>query len=121
MPHFVLAATTFATEPCQNARAKQHGEQTAARLPLIVHQAIDGDTKPLAEMEDDPATPRRYGVEEVKYLANGRQVIVPHAGRFTESTCTHAVTMEFLAIYDVKSIDTSCLKAAVRPPFAIAP
>jgi pimeloyl-ACP methyl ester carboxylesterase len=67
--------------------------------------------------EDDPATPPRYGAEALRYLPNGRQVIVPHAGHFTGSNCVDTIKRQFLDTYDVRSLDITCLKAAQHPPF----
>jgi pimeloyl-ACP methyl ester carboxylesterase len=67
--------------------------------------------------EDDPATPPRYGAEALRYLPNGRQVIVPDTGHFTGSNCVDSIKRQFLRTYDARSLDITCLKAAQRPPF----
>lgn len=67
--------------------------------------------------EDDPATPPRYGAEALRYLPNGRQVIVPGAGHFTSSNCVDAIKRQFLNDYDVRTLDVNCLKAAQPLPF----
>ncbi|MEO9170871.1 MAG: alpha/beta hydrolase [Candidatus Baltobacteraceae bacterium] len=66
---------------------------------------------------DDPATPARYGAEAVRYLPNGRQVVVPEAGHFIDSPCVDAIKRQFLNTYDVRSLDITCLKAVQHPPF----
>jgi len=67
--------------------------------------------------ENDPATPPRYGAEALRYLPNGRQVIVPGAGHVTGSTCVDTIKRQFLNTYDVRSLDITCLKSAQPPPF----
>jgi pimeloyl-ACP methyl ester carboxylesterase len=67
--------------------------------------------------EDDPATPPRYGAQALRYLRNGRQVIVPGAGHIIDSSCVNAIEQQFLATYEVGSLDTTCLKAVQHPPF----
>jgi pimeloyl-ACP methyl ester carboxylesterase len=67
--------------------------------------------------EDDPATPPRYGAEALRYLPNGRQVIVPHAGHVTGSSCVDSIKRQFLGTYDVRSLDITCLQSGQRLPF----
>jgi pimeloyl-ACP methyl ester carboxylesterase len=67
--------------------------------------------------EDDPATPPRYGTEALRYLPNGRQVIVPDAGHFTGSNCVDSIERQFLETYDTRALDITCLKAVRLPPF----
>jgi pimeloyl-ACP methyl ester carboxylesterase len=66
----------------------------------------------------DPATPPRFGAEEVGFLPNGRQILVPHAGHDFGSPCVDAIEAAFLVAYNAKALDTRCLVSAGRPPFA---
>jgi pimeloyl-ACP methyl ester carboxylesterase len=68
--------------------------------------------------EKDPATPPQFGSQELRYLPNGRQVLVPHGGHDIGDSCVAGFEMQFLATYSVKNLDTRCLKGAKRPPFA---
>lgn len=67
--------------------------------------------------EDDPATPAQFGAEELRYLPNGRQVVVPASGHFTDSTCVENLEA---AVFDgaaPRSLDASCVRKERRPPF----
>jgi pimeloyl-ACP methyl ester carboxylesterase len=68
---------------------------------------------------EDPATPSKYGREALRYLPNGRQVIIPYAGHETESDCTDALIVAFVRARDAKTLDASkCVGTSRRPPFA---
>jgi pimeloyl-ACP methyl ester carboxylesterase len=67
---------------------------------------------------DDPATPPQFGAQELRYLPNGRQLLVPHAGHDFSSLCSTKIETQFLATYSVRNLPTNCLRAEARPPFA---
>jgi len=66
---------------------------------------------------DDPATPPRYGEAELRYLPNGREVLVRGAGHATELPCTDALIVEFVRAQSAKGQRTgasSCRGGAGR-------
>lgn len=67
---------------------------------------------------EDPAAPPQYGAQELKYLRNGNQVLIPHAGHDFGSECTTKIELAFLETYDAKNLVVNCLQAEKRPPFA---
>jgi pimeloyl-ACP methyl ester carboxylesterase len=67
---------------------------------------------------DDPATPPQFGAEELRYLPNGRQLLLPGAGHDFSTPCTDKIEAQFLETYSVANLPTSCLRAEKRPPFA---
>jgi pimeloyl-ACP methyl ester carboxylesterase len=68
---------------------------------------------------DDPATPPQYGREALRYLPNGRQIVIPHASHDSESDCTDALIVSFVLSRDAKHLDASkCVGSSRRPPFA---
>jgi pimeloyl-ACP methyl ester carboxylesterase len=67
---------------------------------------------------DDPATPPQFGAQELAYLPNGRQLLVPDAGHDFSTPCSDTIEQQFLATYSVRDLPTSCLRAVARPPFA---
>jgi pimeloyl-ACP methyl ester carboxylesterase len=67
--------------------------------------------------EDDPATPPQFGAEELRYLPNGRQLIVPAAGHFTDSDCVNRLEAEVFDGAAPRSLDASCIRRERRPPF----
>ncbi len=70
---------------------------------------------------DDPATPPGFGRAALRFLPNGRQIVVPHAGHDAESACTDALIVAFVRARDVTRIDGGrCTATAHRPPFALS-
>ncbi|HEY1428346.1 MAG TPA: alpha/beta hydrolase [Candidatus Tumulicola sp.] len=67
---------------------------------------------------DDPATPPEFGARMLAGLPNGRQILVPGAGHDITSACVERLEINFLAAYNARSLDTTCLQAQRRPPFA---
>ena len=68
--------------------------------------------------EADGSTPQWLGAGAVKYLANGRQIEVPHYGHQVDSPCLWAVMDQFIRTASVRDLDTSCVAGIRRPPFA---
>jgi pimeloyl-ACP methyl ester carboxylesterase len=66
---------------------------------------------------DDPATPPQFGAEELRYLPNGRQIVVPGAGHFVEGACIEGIESAVLEGTPPKAVNASCVRKARRPPF----
>ncbi len=66
----------------------------------------------------DPATPPQFGARTLAGLPNGRQILVPHGGHDVDSPCTLHIELQFLAAYDARSLDSSCMRSQGRPRFA---
>ncbi len=68
---------------------------------------------------EDPATPKQYGQEELAYLPNGRQILIPNATHETELDCEDDLIVTFVHTRDAKRLDaTRCVGSSQRPPFA---
>jgi pimeloyl-ACP methyl ester carboxylesterase len=67
---------------------------------------------------EDPAAPPQYGAQEMKYLPNGSQMVIPNTGHDFGSACTLKIELAFLQTYDAKNLNVNCLSAEKRPPFA---
>ena len=68
---------------------------------------------------DDPATPPQYAAQELRYLPNGRAVIVRGAAHGTQTPCTDTLKIQFVRAGSAKGLDTrTCSGAFARPPFA---
>jgi pimeloyl-ACP methyl ester carboxylesterase len=68
---------------------------------------------------EDPATPPWYGTEALRYLPNGRQILIPHATHETELPCIDALIVTFVRTRNAKHLDASaCAATSRRPPFA---
>ncbi|HET7453531.1 MAG TPA: alpha/beta hydrolase, partial [Thermoanaerobaculia bacterium] len=68
--------------------------------------------------EADGSTPQWLGEGAVKYLANGRQIEVPHYGHQVDSPCMWKIMDDFIRTAQVRDLETSCVKDIRRPPFA---
>lgn len=69
---------------------------------------------------DDPATPPQFGSEELKYLPNGRQVIIPNGTHDEDSQCLKELRIAFLERNSVKNLNAGCAGGNQRAPFATA-
>jgi pimeloyl-ACP methyl ester carboxylesterase len=68
---------------------------------------------------DDPATPPQFAAQELRYLPNGRSVLVRGAAHATETACTDRLKIAFVRAGSAKELDTaSCNASFARPPFA---
>jgi pimeloyl-ACP methyl ester carboxylesterase len=71
----------------------------------------------------DPVTPPKFGEEVVRYLPNGRHVIMPEAGHgvdgLADPDCIDRIAIEFLDKRDAKNLDVGCVDRMARPPFAV--
>ena len=68
--------------------------------------------------EADGSTPVGMGRDALKFLPNGRQVVVPHYGHQVDSPCMRTVMDRFIRTASVGDIDASCVDTVRRPPFA---
>ncbi len=71
--------------------------------------------------QDDPATPPAFGRAALKYLPNGRQIVVPHAGHSIESECIDRLIVAFVDTRDSKHLKPAvCVDSSKRPAFALS-
>ncbi len=68
--------------------------------------------------QDDPATPPELGREALRYLPNGHQIIIPHAGHDQELACEDDLIVQFVRTRNAKALDANaCAASSKRPPF----
>ncbi|MDP9017938.1 MAG: alpha/beta hydrolase [Candidatus Eremiobacteraeota bacterium] len=65
---------------------------------------------------DDPATPPRYAGLALRYLPNGRQVLVQGAGHAPDTPCTSALIEQFVRASSAKGLDLNKCRAALTLP-----
>jgi len=65
---------------------------------------------------DDPATPPKYAMGAVRYLANGKLVLVRGAGHGVDTPCTTRLMIEFLRAGSAKNIDANACTGAFKTP-----
>ena len=68
--------------------------------------------------EADGATPDWIAAAAVRFLANGRQIHVPHMGHQLAGPCSWDLMRDFIAHPSVRDLDASCAAGVKRPPFA---
>lgn len=81
-------------------------EPVRSTLPVLM---LSGDI--------DPATPMELGMEVVKHLVNGRQIILRNTPHSYGSDCAQNLIVEFIAQRSAKALDASCAARLRRPPF----
>ncbi len=70
---------------------------------------------------DDPATPPQYGEEALRYLPNGRAIVVEGAGHGADNACTDELRLQFLRTGSAKGLDVSkCTATFEQPQFALS-
>jgi pimeloyl-ACP methyl ester carboxylesterase len=68
---------------------------------------------------DDPATPPQYGEQALRYLPNGRAVLVTGGGHGADTRCTDRLVLQFVRSGSAKGLDVSkCTATFQLPPFA---
>jgi pimeloyl-ACP methyl ester carboxylesterase len=65
----------------------------------------------------DAATPYWLGESAVKYLPNGRQVLIRNAGHAFGNSCLQNIAAEFIEKGSAQKTDATCIKDIQRPPF----
>ncbi|HVS46747.1 MAG TPA: alpha/beta hydrolase [Verrucomicrobiae bacterium] len=68
---------------------------------------------------DDPATPPQYGEQALRYLPNGRAILVKGAGHGVETPCTDRLVIAFVRAGSAKGLNLSQCTLTFKPqPFA---
>jgi len=67
---------------------------------------------------NDPATPPNYATRELRYLPNGKQILVKGASHGDDTACIDRLEVEFVLAGSVRHLNaTSCTVSFHRPPF----
>ncbi|HEU4455429.1 MAG TPA: alpha/beta hydrolase, partial [Longimicrobium sp.] len=72
--------------------------------------------------EWDPATARHHAERMLRGFPNGRLVVIPSAGHWTDGLlgidpCYATVLTDFIRLGDARAVDASCMERVRRPPF----
>ncbi len=68
---------------------------------------------------NDPATPPDYATRELRYLPNGKQILVKGLSHGDETACIDSLKVEFVLAGTARGLNgTSCSASFHRPPFA---
>ena len=121
-------------------RARQDDAQTflgSSRVRMLAEACRDWPTPPatpgahdpvrsrvpvlLVSGELDPNTPPRHAEDALRYLPNGRHVVlagVAH-GWSNVAACGSTFVADFVARASVENLDVSCASVSSAPPFAV--
>lgn len=89
-------------------------------VPKDFHDPVRSDRPVLLLSGDlDPVTPPRYGTQVVKYLPNGRHLVLRGQGHnVMVAGCAPRLMGRFIATADARGLDAKCLDQLIyTPPF----
>ncbi|HEX7185048.1 MAG TPA: alpha/beta fold hydrolase [Thermoanaerobaculia bacterium] len=93
-----------------------------AEMPPGYSDPVRSDVPTLLLTGDrDPVLPPVWAEEVARHLPNGRLVVIPNASHFPVNDCTRSLIAGFLAAGSAERLDTACVPASPRTPFALTP
>src|SRR5579872_3514794 len=124
MPFITPAQLAFAREHTFAGDLRIRAQQQACAswnvpaMPASFNEPVRSSAPVLMILgSDDPATPPQYGEEALKYLPNGRAVLVNGASHGADNACTDALRVQFLRTLSAKGLDVSrCAATFQQPP-----
>jgi pimeloyl-ACP methyl ester carboxylesterase len=103
-------------------RAQQHACAiwNVPAMPATFNEPVHSDIPVLMVLSsNDPGTPARYGEEALRYLPNGRAVVLKGGGHSVFTACSDKLILQFVRAGSAKGLDVSqCRNADKAPPFA---
>ncbi len=114
------AAHSFAGDLRVRAQRVACSAWSVPPMPASFNDPVRSDIPVLLiSASDDPATPPVYGERALRYLPNGKELLVKGAGHATETPCTDRAVVEFVRAGSAKGLDVSRCQADFKlPPFA---
>ena len=111
---------TFLGDYRTRAHMEACRQWSRANVPPGFIEPVNSD-KPVLMISGmiDPATPFWLGAAAIKYLPNGRQLLVPNTGHSFNDPCVQNIAEQFLEHASVSGLVIDCLKTITRPPFDI--
>ncbi len=89
-------------------------------MPPSFNEPVQSDIPVLmVSSSNDPGTPARYGEEALRYLPNGREVLVRGGGHSVVIPCTDNLAFQFVRAGSAKGLNVNqCRNGYKFPPFA---
>jgi len=114
------AAQSFAGDLRIAAQRRACGTWKVPALPAKFNEPVRSNAPVLMLLgSDDPATPARYGLAALKYLPNGRAVLVQGIGHGADTPCTEKLRLQFIRDKSAKRLNVAkCAGTFTLPPFA---
>lgn len=114
------AAHSFAGDLRIAAQRRACSTWKVPAMPAAFNDPVRSDAPVLMLLgSDDPATPAKYGLAALKYLPNGRAVLVQGIGHGADTPCTEKLRLQFVHDQSAKGLNvTKCAGTFKLPPFA---
>jgi pimeloyl-ACP methyl ester carboxylesterase len=89
-------------------------------MPPSFNEPVHSDIPVLmVSSSNDPGTPAKYGEEALRYLPNGREVLVKGGGHSVFTPCTDNLILQFIRARSAKALNVSqCRSTYLAPAFA---
>ncbi|HEY9179982.1 MAG TPA: alpha/beta fold hydrolase [Candidatus Baltobacteraceae bacterium] len=89
-------------------------------MPASFNDPVRSDVPVLMILgSDDPATPAKYGLEALRYLPNGRAVLVNGGGHGADTACTDTLVVQFVHAQSAAGLNLKqCSSTFTLPRFA---
>jgi pimeloyl-ACP methyl ester carboxylesterase len=114
------AAHSFASDLRVRAERRACAIWKVNPMPPSFNDPVRSDVPVLMiSGSDDPATPAKYGTQALRYLPNGKQILVYGAGHGAQNDCTVRLAREFVTAASARAVQTSiCRGSFTLPAFA---
>ena len=126
MPFISPAALAYARAHSFAGDLRVRAQQIACKtwgvpaMPASFNEPVRS-AKPVLMLlgSDDPGTPPQYGQKALKYLPNGRAVLIKGAAHGADNDCTDNLVVQFVRNGSAKSLNVNkCTATFALPPFA---
>jgi pimeloyl-ACP methyl ester carboxylesterase len=117
------AAHSFTGDLRIEAQRKACGLWNVPAMPASFNDPVRSDAPILIiSSSDDPATPPQDAQNAVQYLPNARIVLLQGAGHSTQTSCTDALTVQFVRARSAKGLVLNrCSSSFTVPKFITSP
>jgi len=110
---------TFLGDRRIRAHLEACAEWPRAAVPAGFRDPVKSDVPTVLYSGDaDGSTPPWIAEAAARFLSNGRLVQVPHTGHQIAGPCAWDLMRDFIGHPSARDLDTSCVAATKRPPFA---
>jgi pimeloyl-ACP methyl ester carboxylesterase len=123
MPFVSPSALRYATSHSFVSDLRIRAQRQACRvwnvppMPASFNDPVKSDVPVLMLLgSDDPATPAHYGLAALKYLPNGRAILVKGGGHGADTACTDKLVVQFVQAHSAKGLDVNSCSASFKLP-----
>jgi pimeloyl-ACP methyl ester carboxylesterase len=114
------AAAAFVDADRTRLHVRACREWPRGEIPAAYYAPVASDVPVLMlSGELDAATPARDATEAARTLPNARQVLIKNVAHDYFDDCLRDLVADFFARGSARDLDTRCVEALRRPPFAV--